>query len=211
MCPCRLRCRPRSTPGMGDWVLPGPVGARCGRPRCTYPIATGVKRFNQISNNLQSVRWDLRLTSRRYAPTNCARQGALTGCGAEMSRPPEYADVDDGRERRRQGLAAAQSHRCACRGPGALSAHAARHEPGKARREARTDVPASPEVRERHQPHRRQPAVRSCAGAGCVSAVFLRGGSGGGRSQLLPAGFAEKPAEGIDRRVPAQPRRPGAE
>ncbi len=34
------------------------------------------------------------MTFRRYAPTNCTEKGALTGYGAEMSRPPEFVNAD---------------------------------------------------------------------------------------------------------------------
>ena len=95
---------------------------------------------------------------------------------------------------RRARLAACQSHRCPCRQPRAVAAHAAGHEPGEARRESRSDLPAGSEVREGHQPHRRQPAVRSVAGAGRPGAVLLRG-AGSCRSGSAAAGFGERPAE----------------
>ena len=110
------------------------------------------------------------------APTNCSsRADVLTGRDA-MSRPPDF--VDDATRSDEKGLAAAQSDRRARRQPGPLPPHAARHEPGEARREARPDLPADPEIREGHQPHRRQPAVRPGAGAGRAGAVLLRGGAG---------------------------------
>ena len=60
----------------------------------------------------------------------------------------------------------AQPGRPACRKPRAHAAHADRHEPGEARRGARPDLPAGPEIREGHEPDRREPPAadrRACS------------------------------------------------
>src|SRR5215471_13608040 len=90
----------------------------------------------------------------------------------------QYGDVEIHRSCRRagsrgEGLATREPDRCTRGQPGSLSAHAAWHEPGEARREAWADLPTDPEVREGDQPHRCQSAVRPGAGARGTRPVLL--------------------------------------
>src|SRR5689334_6380775 len=71
-----------------------------------------------------------------------------------LTGPSENVETDRvrrGSRWRGKRLPATQSHRRACGQPGALPAHAARHEPGEAGRKAWPDLPADPEVRKGHQ------------------------------------------------------------
>ena len=163
------------------------------------PVRIAGRRAQQKRQLIKALtstrRGDARtLTPAAHAPRKCESSPYLTvGCKSDGER-----HFNRGRYQRRDAawIAARQSDRRACRRPGALSPHAARHEPGKARREAGADVPASPEVREGHQPHRRQPAVRSRAGAGRAGAVFLRGGAIRAASAgSVPTALPSNPAE----------------
>src|SRR5215471_1986085 len=69
------------------------------------------------------------------------------------------------------GKEGAQPNRQACGQPRAHASDDAWHEPGKARRCARFDISAGPEIRKGHQPDRRKPTSADLAyppGAGLV-------------------------------------------
>src|SRR5215472_8458052 len=72
----------------------------------------------------------------------------LSGC-IELKREPAYGYA---------GKKGAEPDRQACRKQGSHAPDDAGNEPGEARRLAGSDLSANPKIRERHQPHWRQPS-----------------------------------------------------
>src|SRR5262245_53162321 len=64
-------------------------------------------------------------------------------------------------------------HPCGRTGP--TTSHDPWNEPGKARRESRHHIPTSPEIREGHQPDRREPPGAYRAGSEGSGVFLLRG------------------------------------